>query len=329
MTGDILNDLGAVFLGSRLKRLGERLQAGAGRVISDSGLPVQPVHMPLLAALEMKPMSINQLASAVGISQPGVTRAVGQLVELGLVHSAPCKDQRQRMISLSDAGEAAAARARHLVWPRVEQAVHALCGGNADALLASIEEIETALAIEPLDERAARAVPDILKIHEFSDDLAGAFHDINAAWIESMFQLEDTDKEVLTNPRKHIIDAGGTILFVEAVGLGIVGACALQKTGKTSFELTKMGVLPAARGLKAGEYLLDAVIQRAATLGADPLYLLTNKKCEAAIHLYAKAGFRHDTEIMALYGVRYARCDVAMRFAPAVDDAGNVDTGSG
>ena len=154
-----------------------------------------------------------------------------------------------------------------------------------------------------------------LVIREFEDGLARHFHDINAEWINAMFRLEDTDREVLENPRERIIGTGGQILFVEAVGLGIVGACALQKTGIASFELTKMGVRESARGLKAGEFLLAAVIRRATELGADPLYLLTNAKCAAAIHLYEKLGFRHDAAIMAKYGARYQRCDVAMRFA--------------
>jgi GNAT superfamily N-acetyltransferase len=153
-----------------------------------------------------------------------------------------------------------------------------------------------------------------MRVVEWRDDLAQAFHDINAEWIEAMFTLEPTDREVLENPRARIIDPGGTILFVKADGLGIVGTCALQKTGPCSFELTKMGVRESARGLKAGEFLLAAVIERAQMLAADPLYLLTNRKCAAAIHLYEKLGFQHDAGIMDDYGARYARCDVAMRF---------------
>ena len=155
---------------------------------------------------------------------------------------------------------------------------------------------------------------DSLTIHDYSDDLAIHFRDINAEWITAMFRLEDTDREVLDNPRAKVIDPGGVILFVEARGLGIVGTCALQKTGPTAYELTKMGVRESARGLKAGEFLLAAVIERAMALGADPLYLLTNAKCAAAIHLYEKLGFQHDAEIMARYGARYERCDVAMRY---------------
>jgi GNAT superfamily N-acetyltransferase len=158
------------------------------------------------------------------------------------------------------------------------------------------------------------AMSGYLTIHEFSDDLAVQFRDINAEWIEAMFRLEDTDRDVLDNPRARIIESGGVILFVEAIGLGIVGACALQKTGATGYELTKMGVRESARGMKAGEFLLTAVIERAKSLGADPLYLLTNGRCEPAIHLYEKLGFRHDADIMAQYGARYERCDVAMRY---------------
>lgn len=158
-------------------------------------------------------------------------------------------------------------------------------------------------------------MPHALVIREFSDELARHFHDINAEWINAMFRLEATDREVLENPRERIIEPGGQILFVEAEGLGIIGTCALQKTGDTSFELTKMGVRETVRGLKAGEFLLAAVIERAKQLGADPLYLLTNAKCAAAIHLYEKHGFRHDAGIMVKHGARYERCDVAMRYA--------------
>jgi aspartate racemase len=160
------------------------------------------------------------------------------------------------------------------------------------------------------------ALSDTMRIRPWSDDLAQAFHDINAQWIEAMFVLEEVDRDVLSNPRERIIAGGGDILFVEAPGLGIVGTCALKKTGDTAFELTKMGVLESARGLKAGEFLLKAALQRAAELGANPLYLLTSAKCAAAIHLYEKLGFVHDAAIMRDYGASYERCNVAMRYAP-------------
>ena len=74
-----------------------------------------------------------------------------------------------------------------------------------------------------------------------------------------------------------------------------------------------MGVLSSARGLKAGEFLLEAMIARAKAMQAETLYLLTNSRCEVAIHLYEKLGFRHDVGIMDTYGARYERCNIAMK----------------
>jgi DNA-binding MarR family transcriptional regulator len=312
---DFLQELGPVFLGSRLKRLGERMQAGAAQMTADAGLPVQPVHMPLLAALGERAMTIGELVEKVGVSQPGITRAAAQLVDLELAESRSGRDQRRRTISLTPAGEAVLARARLYVWPQIGEAVDSLFDGSPEAFMAEIARIERELARTPLDLRAAAASP-ALKIHDFSDQLASHFHDINAEWIESLFEMEATDREVIEHPREKIIAPGGVILFVEAAGLGIVGTCALQKSDGGGFELTKMGVRESARGLKAGEFLLSAVIARALSLKADPLYLLTNARCAPAIHLYEKLGFRHDAEIMARYGARYDRCDVAMRYRP-------------
>lgn len=156
-----------------------------------------------------------------------------------------------------------------------------------------------------------------LSIHSWSPLLAKAFHDINVQWIEAMFALEETDRKVLENPQSMIIDKGGDILFVAMEGLGIIGTGALMPADVPgAVELTKMGVLDSARGQKAGELLLAALIQRAEEIGVETLFLLTNKKCEAAIHLYEKLGFVHDQEIMDRYGCSYERCDVAMRYRP-------------
>jgi GNAT superfamily N-acetyltransferase len=158
-------------------------------------------------------------------------------------------------------------------------------------------------------------MPPALSILPWSQERATAFHEINAQWIQTMFSLEETDRKVLENPQCMIIDKGGDILFVAVEGLGIVGTCALMPSKDLgAVELTKMGVLDSARGLKAGEFLLAAILDRAREMRVEDLFLLTNTKCEAAIHLYEKLGFVHDEGIMATYGGGYQRCDVAMRF---------------
>lgn len=316
MAEDIITQLGPLMLGSRLKRLGERLQADTARFIDQAGLGVQPSQYPILAALDRSgPMTVNELVEATAVSQPGVTRNLSRLVAEGIVDTdRRHKDQRHKTIALTPAGAALVARSKREVWPYIREAVVELCQDLSGTLLEQLAGVEQGLAAKPLDKRATALRAPGLRVLPYTPDLAGAFHDINIEWIETMFKVEQTDRDVLENPEERLLAPGGDILFVEAEGLGIVGTCALQKTGTDQFELTKMGVLESARGRKAGEFLLHAIIERAEELGAKRLYLLTNAKCASAVHLYEKLGFEHDAGIMQEFGARYERCDVAMLY---------------
>ena len=316
MTVDLLQERGNLFLGSRLKRLAERMQADGVRVVERAGLEIQPGQYPMLGVLDRDgPRTIGELTETLELSQPTITRAVARLVEMGLVEvSRVYRDQRRKTISLTAAGRAAMQASKTRVWPQIEAAVAEITQGLSGSLLDQITALERRLAEKPLDQRGLSAVPPHLVIREFTDDLAPAFRDINTQWITGMYAMEEADRIVLDDPKAKIIDPGGAILFVEAEGLGVVGCCALKRTGEGCFELTKMGVLEAARGRKAGEFLLQAMIARAQAMGARTLYLLSNKKSVAAVHLYEKLGFAHDAAIMRDYGGAYERCDVAMRY---------------
>lgn len=320
---DVIRERFALFLASRMKRMAERMQGEVMRLVEAAGLPLQPSHMPILATLDVDgPLTVGRLTEALQLAQPTVTRALARLVELDLVEvSRLHRDQRQKTVSLTPSGRAALGRAKALVWAPIEAAVNEMIADLEGPLPRLLDRIEDRLAEESLDRRGRRHASAGLTVREYSDDLAGAFKAINAEWISDMYTMEQADLDVLDHPREAILNGGGAILFVEAAGVGVIGTCALQKTGAGAFELTKMGVLEAARGAKAGEFLLRAAIERAQAMGAQRLYLLSNTKSAAAIHLYEKAGFVHDDGIMQEYGSRYARCNVAMLYRPRVAEA--------
>ena len=116
---DILADMGYLFLGSRLKRLAERLQADAARLLKTSDLPIQPAQFPLLAAIDRYgPLTIGDAVEALGVSQPAVTRTASSLLDIGLLAaSRDDADMRQKTLALTDAGKALMARARAVLWP--------------------------------------------------------------------------------------------------------------------------------------------------------------------------------------------------------------------
>lgn len=153
-----------------------------------------------------------------------------------------------------------------------------------------------------------------VEIVKFKPELSKYFYSINAEWVSDMFVMEAIDEKILSNPQKYIIGEGGQIWFATHKELGVIGACAVKNFGNKWFELTKMGVLASARGLKAGEVLLKQVIEDCNKADIDTLFLLTNSKCEAAIHLYEKNGFVHDQSIKDKFNGLYDRSDVFMRY---------------
>ncbi|MFK8011859.1 MAG: GNAT family N-acetyltransferase [Marinicellaceae bacterium] len=153
-----------------------------------------------------------------------------------------------------------------------------------------------------------------VEIVKFTPELAKYFYSINAQWVNDMFIMEEIDEKILSNPQKHIIDKGGQVWFAINEDLGVIGTCAVKNAGNNWFELTKMGVLENARGLKAGEILLKQVIEDCNNIEMNTLFLLTNKKCEAAIHLYEKNGFIHDEGIKKKFEGMYQRSNVYMKY---------------
>ena len=155
MVEDIVKSLGLLCLGSRFRRIGERLQADTQQIMEELGVSIQSAQYPFLAAIDRAgPLTIGELAQAVGITQPGATRTISQLLELGYVDmQTSAEDQRRRLVSLTPKGQELVDYSKRSVWPRIEQAVAELCGDLSGPLLQQLATIEEGLATAPLARR--------------------------------------------------------------------------------------------------------------------------------------------------------------------------------
>jgi DNA-binding MarR family transcriptional regulator len=164
MIEDVVRELGFLTLGSRFRRIGERLQSDVQRLLDELGIAVQSGHFPTLAAIDrLGPLTIGEIAEAIGITQPGATRIVGQLAKARLVKVQPSRDDlRRRLASLTAHGQRLVDRSKHGLWRQIDKAVEEICGELSGPLLEQLAAIEKGLQAMPLDRRvlANRSRPD-------------------------------------------------------------------------------------------------------------------------------------------------------------------------
>ena len=146
-----------------------------------------------------------------------------------------------------------------------------------------------------------------IEIIGFRQDLAVYFTELNLAWLKKYFVVEPIDSEILSDPKRFIIDKGGYIFFATAGG-EIAGTFALIKIDNDVYELSKMAVDEGFQGNKIGNRMLEFCINEVKKLNAIKLILYSNTKLKPAIHLYRKYGF---TEI-PLGNSEYQRSNVKM-----------------
>ncbi|MCF1504853.1 MarR family transcriptional regulator [Afifella sp. H1R] len=155
MPEDVVRALGFLCLGTRLRRIGERLQADTDAILATKELAINASNYPYLASLDrLGSMTLGDLAEAVGVSQPGATRAVNQLIAQGLLKAeASLEDRRRKIVDLTDEGRQLVEVGKRELWPRIEAAVADLCQGLRGPLLQQLAALEDSLAEASLARR--------------------------------------------------------------------------------------------------------------------------------------------------------------------------------
>ena len=312
---DLMKELGSLGLGSRLKRLSDKIMQDGIRVYRESGVDFEPRWFPLYQYLDrFGPSPVMDIARGLGITHPAVNQVAGQMVQARLIATyRDARDKRRRLLALTREGRALKPVLTSL-WSSISVAVNGVLDESQVAFLKDLEAIEAAVdrqglyarlqlagamtadQMRPDRPRPDRSRPDgsapELVIEGFQPVLADTFRRINEEWITEYFKLEVADQKTLEDPHRSILEAGGDILFVRDTRTAeILGTCALIKHNESLAELAKMGVTKQARGRGAGLLLVQAIIHRASELGFQRLFLETNARLEPAIKIYRQVGF--------------------------------------
>ncbi|WP_313806799.1 GNAT family N-acetyltransferase [Flavobacterium sp.] len=116
------------------------------------------------------------------------------------------------------------------------------------------------------------------------------FIDLNTAWLEEYFFVEQHDKDVFENIEKVVLEPGGEIFFCLING-EVAGTVAMQKVNDDVIEMAKLAVDKHFQGKKLGNLLVDACIDFAKSNHYKTLMLVSSTKLDVALNLYRKYGF--------------------------------------
>lgn len=305
-------------LGSRFKAISESLYAAANAAYRASGADIDAHWFPVLRYLQVKgPATVTEIASAIGQTHPAVSQLAAKLRKAGwLTRRTDKADARRGMLELSADAERKLDRLGP-VWCAIRRGARAAAlrgqGSLIDALASFEKDVASGrVAAEIAAERARLAAAEI-EVHPFRPDWSRHFERINTEWLERWFVVEPVDREMLSDPRRHVIGRGGRILFAVIDG-EVIGTCALLKEAPGIYELSKMAVETGFRGFGAGRKLLDAAIGEFERLGGKTLFLESSSKLTPALRLYESAGFVHQPAPRP--GSHYQRADVYMIYRP-------------
>jgi DNA-binding MarR family transcriptional regulator/ribosomal protein S18 acetylase RimI-like enzyme len=300
MLADVIRDKQHLFLGSRLRRLAEQLQADVTLVAQRAGIAVQPGQYPLLAALdEYGPQTIGQLAQGLRMSQPAITKNAERLVEAGLIEiSRSNADRRQKLVSLSVAGRRALAISKREVWPLVESAVKEMTDDLSGPLLEQIAQIEARLATRPPSSRAL-AVPKLTPATDADVPAVAALMNLafrnggpDAGWTTEAdcFEGDRTSEAMLREEMASNPDA--TMLVWRRPSAGsLLGCVWLEPQGDGGWYLGSLTIDPREQNGGLGRKLLAAAEKWVVGQGGREIRMTVINIRDTLLAWYTRRGY--------------------------------------
>ncbi len=309
---DFYDKVGKFALGSRLRRLSEKLTEQAADVYNLYHIEMQPKWFPVFYALSGgEDKTITGIAQEIGQSHPSVSTIVKEMVKAGIVETgARIGDGRKNHAKLTEKGRAIGEQIKEQ-YLDVNAAVEKAFEETHNDIWKAIGEWEFLLEQKSLlnrvkEEKKLREADDV-QIVNYTPVYKNDFKRLNEEWIKTWFKMEESDYRSLDHPEEYILNKQGHI-FIALYKNEPVGTCALIKIDKESYELAKMAVSPLAKGKGIGWLLGNACIIKAKEMGIKRLYLGSNTILKPAINLYHKLGFKK----MNGPPSPYERCNIQM-----------------
>jgi DNA-binding MarR family transcriptional regulator/GNAT superfamily N-acetyltransferase len=225
-------------------------------------------------------LTASSLRNTLGLNAGYVSRSLALLTKRKLVRQTISKqDGRERLLSLSPAGDSAVARLNEQSALQIQELLANVSSTERDALLDSLSKIRSILS-EP-KEHSVR----IVRLSESNDDAIRLLQE----YYEAVSVVQRDTPEAI----QKIIDAPCSGVWLAYLEEKAVGCVVLRKLDSIPFagECKRLYVQPIARGLRIADKLLDAQEDFARSKGLRWIYLDSYDDLKIAIALYRKRGY--------------------------------------
>ena len=146
-----------------------------------------------------------------------------------------------------------------------------------------------------------------MKIIEYDARYKQDFIDFNSAWITDNFgHLEPEDIETFEKIDEELKEGAMIYFVVDDEGAALATCMAKPMEGDT-WEICKLGSNKNVPHKGAGSAVFEAAMKWATDHGAGRLFIISNSKLGAALHIYEKHGFKE----IKLDDYEYERGDIA------------------
>lgn len=148
-----------------------------------------------------------------------------------------------------------------------------------------------------------------MKVVEYQEKYKKDFVQLNTAWVERFFEMEQEDREILGHV-EEFLEKGGMIYFA-VEDERVLATCMVYPTGDDVWEMCKLAAAGQHTGKGAGSAVFKACMDYAIGHGAKKLTLISNHILKQALHIYEKFGFQR---VALDRGDEYERADVQCEY---------------
>ena len=143
MAQNIINELGELAIGARMRRLYDILSRDVGKIYGDNGLDFETKHFTLFYLISQRDgIGIMEIAEELSLTHPAIIHLAKELEKKGYIESVKSPgDSRKRLLRLSKKGKKSLP-AFQKVWDKIARLNKKLFQNRQHNLLKALEETE-------------------------------------------------------------------------------------------------------------------------------------------------------------------------------------------